>query len=712
MDHGSSPHQACSQLLSSPFLSPNVSALLQIKILTWSQETGFPLCIHVRIADRTFNLHKHPLTSKSGYFNEKLKESSNQVVELPPNFPGGVETFEIIALFIYGSSSTLLSPYNVAALRCAAEFLQITEEYNLCERFDIYLNQVVLQSWDNTLIVLQKCQTLLPLAEKLLIVSRCIETLAFMACMEILDPERRRVDHPAVVTLDASCTWRADMIIGQLEYLWIKDLIALPLPFFKRIVGSLRRHGMKEKYVSPIIIFYADKWVLGSSNEEDDDILGLVQGIIDLLPMGISKGIPVGFYLCLLSKSLELGLRNNDSNMEKLKNQIASLLHLARIEDLLLPKEGGAQLSVMENIFTTYFDHHPDNNTPNLANIYNVAQLWDVYLNQIAFDSELSCKRFIILIEKVPISSRQTHDHLYRALNTFFRSHPHLSQEEKGSVCKYLSCQKLSQQVCVEAVQNELMPLRLIVQALFVQQMNTQQAFKDCSVEYSAESISSRYIIASEGGGGGGGSRPPISRTDYESTSFRIQNLEKEVSSLKRSLLQSQQQRPYGLVERRTSKKKNPSTHGHGQVISSSCIGTVNFASQRKMSGSMQKMSLEGERVVLVPYMKEHVPKYHAWMQDPAILQATASDPLTLHQEYEMQISWTQDPLKRTFIVLDKELVLGDFIHGQPYIEAMVGDVNIFMNDLDDPQIAEVEIMIAEHKRVSRKLLVVGSSKR
>lgn len=29
----------------------------------------------------------------------------------------------------------------------------------------------------------------------------------------------------------------------------------------------------------------------------------------------------------------------------------------------------------------------------------------------------------------------------------------------------------------------------------------------------------------------------------------------------------------------------------------------------------------------------------------------------------------------------------------------MVGDVNIFMNDSDDPQIAEVEIMIAEPKR-------------
>ncbi|KAL7086435.1 hypothetical protein ACP275_13G002600 [Erythranthe tilingii] len=110
------------------------------------------------------------------------------------------------------------------------------------------------------------------------------------------------------------------------------------------------------------------------------------------------------------------------------------------------------------------------------------------------------------------------------------------------------------------------------------------------------------------------------------------------------------------------------------------------------------KTSLEGEKVILVPYMKEHVPNYHIWMQDPAILQATASEPLTLDQEYDMQISWFQDPLKQTFIVLDKELVVGDFVHGQSHTEAMVGDVNIFMNDLDDPQTAEVEIMIAEQK--------------
>ncbi|KAK3016113.1 hypothetical protein RJ639_006147, partial [Escallonia herrerae] len=132
------------------------------------------------------------------------------------------------------------------------------------------------------------------------------------------------------------------------------------------------------------------------------------------------------------------------------------------------------------------------------------------------------------------------------------------------------------------------------------------------------------------------------------------------------------------------------------------------------------KVSLEGGKVILVPYMKEHVPKYHQWMQDPVLLAATGSEPLTLDQEYQMQLSWTQDPFKQTFIILEKEFVEGGFVRGDPFVEgaweeiggegppawtpaacvyAMVGDVNLYMNDLDDSHMAEIEIMIAEPKR-------------
>lgn len=633
---------------SSPFSSPSVTALLKIKIISWSQETGLPVSVRVRVGERTFHLHRNPLFSKSGYFKRRLIETTQ--LELPQSFPGGPETFEMISLFMYGSS-TLIDPFNVAALRCAAEFLEMTEEFcsgNLCERFDLYLNQVVLQNWDDTLIVLQRCQALIPWSEELLIVSRCIESLAFMACMEILDPERRR-DKP-VATLEAlagqawSCE-AANEILSQ--ELWIKDLIALPFGFFRRIIGSLRRQGMKEKYVSPIVVFYANKWVLSkktiqyweSSGERtsdanaNDKVSTILQGVLDLLPMRekASRVIPVGFYFALLSRSIGIGLRN-DSKV-KLQDQIASLLHFAQVEDLLIPSSrvdsdcSRMELATMESIFSTNVSLNMDTNTAPSASNSTVAELWDTFLSHIASDPKMRPKRFMELIETVPISCRQSHDQLYRAMNTFLQAHLDISQEEKGAVCKYLNCQKLSQWACIDAVQNEMMPLRLIVQALFVQQLNTHQAFKECSDsfryaqsgEFSGSLPSSRcpntksqYLADSPYmDGAEPGSRTlsfllqkdiavqrcEFSRKEYESTSFRIQSLEQELFSLKKSLqlqktskrtetlpTKPQSTKPYGLQSRSLSKNRNPLGHVAG------CIGSVNFASQRKYACKLLKI--------------------------------------------------------------------------------------------------------------------------
>ncbi|EPS30680.1 hypothetical protein PDE_05632 [Penicillium oxalicum 114-2] len=108
-----------------------------------------------------------------------------------------------------------------------------------------------------------------------------------------------------------------------------------------------------------------------------------------------------------------------------------------------------------------------------------------------------------------------------------------------------------------------------------------------------------------------------------------------------------------------------------------------------------------------VPYSKWHVPRYHEWMQDEEIQQATASEPLSIDEEYAMQRSWRQDADKLTFIACRPVLIPGE---NPLYLSSdsdspsnMVGDINLFLH-VDDgeegdasPELyGEIELMIAE----------------
>ncbi|TDH66763.1 hypothetical protein CCR75_002150 [Bremia lactucae] len=134
---------------------------------------------------------------------------------------------------------------------------------------------------------------------------------------------------------------------------------------------------------------------------------------------------------------------------------------------------------------------------------------------------------------------------------------------------------------------------------------------------------------------------------------------------------------------------------------------------------------ITGQRVTLVPYELEHVPKYHTWMKNPWLQEMTASEPLTFEEEVAMQSSWRADAKKNssnlpivtnsrivytecTFIVLANASSASE--SGASYVDesaidlgsawsaGMAGDVNLFFNDYDDPCACEVEIMIAESK--------------
>lgn len=100
-------------------------------------------------------------------------------------------------------------------------------------------------------------------------------------------------------------------------------------------------------------------------------------------------------------------------------------------------------------------------------------------------------------------------------------------------------------------------------------------------------------------------------------------------------------------------------------------------------------------------------------MKDPNLLQATGSEPLSIEEEVEMQQSWRDDPNKCTFIVHAAEACsctseAAEF-SVKKNLPGMVGDVNLFLSEIDDEEIgegagseknqriqAEIDIMIAE----------------
>ncbi|KAF6203074.1 hypothetical protein GE061_003487 [Apolygus lucorum] len=93
---------------------------------------------------------------------------------------------------------------------------------------------------------------------------------------------------------------------------------------------------------------------------------------------------------------------------------------------------------------------------------------------------------------------------------------------------------------------------------------------------------------------------------------------------------------------------------------------------------------------------KDHVPKYHKWMENEELREQTASDRLSLEEEFAMQQTWLLDENKCTFIILDKETMEGT----NNELESMIGDANLYLNVSDDDEAAkltgEIGLMVAE----------------
>ena len=144
------------------------------------RETGELSDLKVIVDGVEFQLHKFPLYVKSDFFKAlaRCSMADQNRVELT-DFPGGKKIFSLVADYCYAVPIDINSS-NVAQLRCAAEYLQMTSCGNLSSEADAVLFDVVRsprRTVDGIMEVFLTCCELGAIAEQSNIVSWCISSL-------------------------------------------------------------------------------------------------------------------------------------------------------------------------------------------------------------------------------------------------------------------------------------------------------------------------------------------------------------------------------------------------------------------------------------------------------------------------------------------------------------------------------------------------------
>ncbi|KAM7264461.1 hypothetical protein ACFE04_002144 [Oxalis oulophora] len=373
---------------------------------TWVCTTGLPSDVTIEVGEMSFYFHKFPLLSRSGLIERLIEEACREdescfVLKLN-DIPGGAKSFELIAKFCYGVKIELTA-YNIVSLRCAADYLQMTENYgegNLISHTEAFLNEVF-SNWADSIKALERCDEVLSYAEELHIVSRCIDSLAIKACAD-----------PSLFNWPVSGNNNSSKSLGDKELWngistvtktqptgddwWFEDVSFLSLTLYKRLILAVESRGMRHESVAAALIYYAKRY---------------------LPPMNRQSSF-------------------NDAN------------HVNSGSTISTPSEAD-QRALLEDLVALL---------PNKRGIISSKFLLRLLRTAMVLHASPSCKENL---EK----------RVGAQLDQAVLAHPWITDTEREHLCRLMNCQKLSLEASTHAAQNERLPLRVIVQVLFFEQL-------------------------------------------------------------------------------------------------------------------------------------------------------------------------------------------------------------------------------------------------
>lgn len=116
------------------------------------------------------------------------------------------------------------------------------------------------------------------------------------------------------------------------------------------------------------------------------------------------------------------------------------------------------------------------------------------------------------------------------------KAHPWLSQKEREQLCSIIDFQKLSIDACAHASQNERLPLRIVLQVLFFEQMQLRTALAGCLNVLDDESAPAAGQRVQREGWVTVVRENQVLRVDMERMRSRVGELEEEFSKIKQEM--------------------------------------------------------------------------------------------------------------------------------------------------------------------------------
>lgn len=370
-------------------------------------------------------------------------------------FPGGSEAFEMAAKFCYGVKIDL-TPSNVAALRCAGEFLEMTEDYsedNLVSKTEGFLSQHVLKNLKDSVKTLKSCDSLMPMAENLGITQRCVDSVVSRASSA--DPALFGWPVSDATSVSKQVLWngldgdgRRKVGAGAGES-WFEDLALLRLPLFKRLILAMRSAELSPEIIETCLMYYAKKYIPGvsrsnrkplpsssssSSVATEAEQKELLETVVSNLPLEkTSKAATATRFLFGLLRAANI-LNASVACRDALEKKIGLQLEEATLDDLLVPSysylnETLYDVDCVERILSHFLEGMEARNATKTEDaaatrspaLMLVGKLIDGYLSEIASDANLKPEKFYNFAISLPDEARLFDDGLYRAVDVYLK---------------------------------------------------------------------------------------------------------------------------------------------------------------------------------------------------------------------------------------------------------------------------------------------------